>query len=154
MADEGVYKKFVVYRADGESAPGRKHDGCSYFVLDLNHDKFAKPALIAYAEACNEEYPELASDLLLMVNKFEFTKANNFPKPQRKDGEAPCGECHLQPKPRKPSLLLQHRGWGTQVRVDLLHSRCQSKCRSSTACRSPSSTRIDCWKWVNNMCSA
>lgn len=33
------------------------------FVLDLNHDRFARPALIAYAAACQDEYPELASDL-------------------------------------------------------------------------------------------
>lgn len=60
----GLYGKFLVERVDGSSAPGGKHDGCDYFVLDITHDKFAKAALVAYAEACKEEYPLLAADLL------------------------------------------------------------------------------------------
>jgi len=69
MKQKGIYKKFVVYRTDGESAAGKKHDGCSYFVLDLDHDKHAKAAIIAYAGSCRDEYPELASDLLLISDK-------------------------------------------------------------------------------------
>lgn len=61
--NRGIYKKFIVRRADGSSAPGRKHEKCSYFVFDLEHDKFARPALIAYAKACLNEYPDLAIDL-------------------------------------------------------------------------------------------
>lgn len=60
----GLYNKFNVERTDGKSEPGEKHYGCEYFVLDLTHDKFALPALRAYAEACGNEYPQLASDLL------------------------------------------------------------------------------------------
>ena len=59
----GLYAKFTVTRTDGQSEPGRKHDHCDYFVLDLTHDPFALPALKAYAEACRSEYPALASDL-------------------------------------------------------------------------------------------
>lgn len=40
-----------------------KHYGCEYFVLDLAHDKFAAPALEAYADACEKEYPLLAADI-------------------------------------------------------------------------------------------
>ncbi len=59
----GLFGKFIVKRMDGTDAPGAKHDGCWYFVLDLTHDKFAIPALERYADACGVEYPLLARDL-------------------------------------------------------------------------------------------
>jgi hypothetical protein len=59
----GIYAKFRIERTDGQSAPGCKHDGCEYFVLDLDHDKFSIPAIEAYAEACKDEYPVLAEEL-------------------------------------------------------------------------------------------
>lgn len=59
----GLYRKFHVERTDGKSAPGEKHDGCEYFVLDVTHDKFARAALAAYADACEAEYPLLARDI-------------------------------------------------------------------------------------------
>ena len=59
----GLYRKFDVRRTDGSDAPNRKHDGCSYFVLDLTHDQHAIPALRAYAKSCRVEYPVLAQDL-------------------------------------------------------------------------------------------
>jgi hypothetical protein len=74
MKQVGIYRKFDIKRTDGTSDPGGKHDGCSYFALDLNHDPHAKPAILAYAESCRRDYPELASDLLLIAEKFEFKK--------------------------------------------------------------------------------
>ena len=65
----GLYDKFVVVRTDGSSEPGRKHEHCKYFVLDLNHDPFAKSAILAYADACESEYPELAKDLRDKANQ-------------------------------------------------------------------------------------
>jgi hypothetical protein len=59
----GLYNKFKVERTDGKSAKGKKHYGCEYFVLDLTHDPHALPALRAYAESCEAEYPALAADL-------------------------------------------------------------------------------------------
>jgi len=59
----GLYDKFTVERTDGSSSEGGKHDHCEYFVLDLNHDKHAPAALLAYAESCQVEYPLLATDL-------------------------------------------------------------------------------------------
>ena len=59
----GLYGKFRVSRTDGSDAPGGKHDGCDYFVLDLTHDPFAIPALAAYANACRAAYPLLTADL-------------------------------------------------------------------------------------------
>jgi hypothetical protein len=63
----GLYHKFNVERTDGSSAPGGKHHGCEYFVLDLTHDKHAKAALHAYARSCLREYPALADDLLATI---------------------------------------------------------------------------------------
>lgn len=64
---QGLYRKFIVSRTDGKSAPGEKHDGCEYFVLDITHDPFAISALIAYAQACESEYPLLAIDLRNLI---------------------------------------------------------------------------------------
>lgn len=61
--------KYKVERTDGSTASGGKHAGCDYFVLDLVHDKFAKVALVAYAEACEHEYPLLARDLWAKIEK-------------------------------------------------------------------------------------
>lgn len=56
MSDEkrGLYRKYDVKRTDGSSGPGGKHEHCAYFVLDLEHDPFAIPALRAYAEAARD----------------------------------------------------------------------------------------------------
>lgn len=59
----GLYGKFGIERTDGRHNQGEKHEGCEYFVLDLNHDFFAYAALIAYRDACQEAYPLLAADL-------------------------------------------------------------------------------------------
>lgn len=59
----GFYNKFTILREDGSDRPGDKHENCSYFVLDLTHDKYAWPALAAYENACIDEYPLLAADL-------------------------------------------------------------------------------------------
>lgn len=63
----GPYGKFTVTRNDGTSASGGKHADCEYFVLDATHDPFAIAALIAYAEACETEYPLLARDVERMA---------------------------------------------------------------------------------------
>ncbi len=65
----GLYEKFMVERRDDSSDPGGKHHDCEYFVLDLNHDKYAVPALRAYAEHCQAEYPALAEDLFAKADE-------------------------------------------------------------------------------------
>ena len=65
----GLYGKFFVERTDGKSEPGEKHHGCEYYVLDLMHDKYAVPALRAYAEHCQAEYPALAADLFAKADE-------------------------------------------------------------------------------------
>lgn len=65
--DTGLYQKYNVRRTDGHDLPGEKHDGCSYFVLDLDHDKFAIHALLTYAAECRDEYPLLYVDILKLL---------------------------------------------------------------------------------------
>lgn len=49
---------------DGRDGGGDKHDGCGYFVLDLDHDPHAIRALQAYANAARADgYEALADDL-------------------------------------------------------------------------------------------
>lgn len=59
-ASEGLERRYEVRRIDGAAG---KHGDCDFFVLDRTHDKFARPALLAYAEACRDEFPALAADL-------------------------------------------------------------------------------------------
>ena len=61
--DPGIYRKYIVERADGSSGPGGKHETCTYFILDWLHDPFAIPAARAYADACEATLPHLAADL-------------------------------------------------------------------------------------------
>lgn len=60
---QGLFRKFDVRRVDGSDAPGAKHDGCRYFVLDVDHDPHSVPALVAYAAAVEATHPQLAKDL-------------------------------------------------------------------------------------------
>lgn len=75
--NRGVYFKFLIERTDGKSAPGEKHDGCQYFVLDCDHDPHAKAALQAYADSCRAGYPLLARDLDRWVKELDFGSAQN-----------------------------------------------------------------------------
>ncbi len=61
--NRGLYQKFNVSRKDGRDAPGGDREGAEYFTLDLTHDPFAKVALRAYADACQDALPELAADI-------------------------------------------------------------------------------------------
>lgn len=65
--DRGVYNKYIVERVDGRHHKGEKHEGCKYFVLDLDHDPHAKAAMLAYADSCQAEYPLLAHDCRMLA---------------------------------------------------------------------------------------
>lgn len=65
----GMYRKFDVRRTDGSSEFGGKHQGCDYFVLDCHHDKFSIAAMMAYADACRSEFPQLADDIVRKVSE-------------------------------------------------------------------------------------
>lgn len=67
MADKnrGYYYKYTVFRNDGSSEVGGKHHDCDYLVLDLDHrDRYIEAAVMAYAEACKDDYPVLSKDLI------------------------------------------------------------------------------------------
>ena len=66
--EQPLFRKFAVSRVDGSDQPGGKHEGCALFVLDIDHDPFAKPALLAYADACEATHPHLAADLRKKAN--------------------------------------------------------------------------------------
>jgi hypothetical protein len=61
--EQGIEHNYHVKRVDGRDAPGEKHEKCFKFVLDVEHDPFAKKALAAYADACAKEFPLLAADI-------------------------------------------------------------------------------------------
>lgn len=64
-AARGLYQKFRVERTDGTSVDGGKHDGCDYFVLDMDHDEHARAAIKGYVQSleASNEYPILSADL-------------------------------------------------------------------------------------------
>lgn len=72
--DSGLYHKYKISRMDNKDSAGGPHENCSYFVLDLSHDPYAKAAILAYAEACRVELPLLAADLDWAAANFEFQK--------------------------------------------------------------------------------
>lgn len=59
----GVYHKFNIQRVDGTDSVGGKHHECDYFVLDATHDVHAYAALMAYADSCETDFPQLAQDI-------------------------------------------------------------------------------------------
>lgn len=63
--------RYTVKREDGRDYPGGKHDGCFYWVLDIDHDLFARKALRTYIAACRTEYPKLAEDLTNELSRVE-----------------------------------------------------------------------------------
>jgi hypothetical protein len=69
---------FPAVRWRNAAAPA-KHSACRYFVLDLDHDPFAAPALRAYAAACAAEYPALAADLLRLAAPIPEAPAPGHP---------------------------------------------------------------------------
>jgi hypothetical protein len=64
----GLYRKFRVTRVHD---PEEKHKDCLFFVLDLDHDPHALPAIKAYIESCEVEYPTLGADLAIQLIKRE-----------------------------------------------------------------------------------
>jgi hypothetical protein len=99
---QGLFRKFDVRRVDGSDKPGGKHHGCTYFVLDVDHDPCARPALAAYAAACEATHPALAADLLTKWGAAPTTQ----PAPQQ-DVLAAGGDSFLllptRPTPDAPA---------------------------------------------------
>lgn len=64
-----IHKKYDVRRFDGKDRIGEKHDGCYYYVLDLNHDPHAKSALAAYANSV-----EVSGDLAFAQDVRDYAR--------------------------------------------------------------------------------
>lgn len=64
-AEQGILPK---YRVERLSDPAGKHDKCEYFVLDPQHDPFARAALYAYIKSCRATHPALAEDLQKLLD--------------------------------------------------------------------------------------
>jgi len=64
---EGLYPKYFVKK---HYDPEDKHAECEYFVLDWKHDPFTIPAVLAYADACEQRYPALAADLRAKAKEY------------------------------------------------------------------------------------
>lgn len=62
---------------DGRDKYGEKHHRCILFVLDIDHDPHAIPALIAYANSCAIDYPQLAAELSELAMVFERKNNEN-----------------------------------------------------------------------------
>jgi hypothetical protein len=60
----GLYHKYHVSRVDGRDQAGGDREDARYFVLDYQHDPFARAAITTYAAACESKYPLLAKDLI------------------------------------------------------------------------------------------
>jgi hypothetical protein len=92
MSDKnrGVYDKFMVARADGQSESGKKHYGCFYFVLDCDHDPHAMPALLTYADSCEAAgFKKLAEDLRNLVDE----RQTNTPADDEREPDTYCDDC-------------------------------------------------------------
>jgi hypothetical protein len=89
----GAYSKYKVTRLDGTSVPGGKHEKCSFFMLDKHHDKFSAAALLAYAGACEVEFPFLAHDL--RVEAMEVAERFGL-----------CSTCGVNPESASNTLFL------------------------------------------------
>jgi hypothetical protein len=74
---------------DVPAIPPPKHERCRYYVLDLDHDAFAEPALQAYADACAATYPALAVDLRAMLPAPSAGPARD----DRGADRGSCGNC-------------------------------------------------------------
>jgi len=55
---QGIFRKFDVRRVDECAQPGGKHDGCRYFVLDLNHDRLIRVS----AQQADDSQPAVGVD--------------------------------------------------------------------------------------------
>lgn len=64
--ENGLFDKYQVTRRDD---PDRKHDDCTYFVLDLTHDETARYAAESYAWQIAPANPVLANELRRAVRE-------------------------------------------------------------------------------------
>jgi hypothetical protein len=61
--ERGLYRKYELFRVSND--PGHYFQILTpFFVLRYDSDPHARAALVAYAESCRADYPQLADDLI------------------------------------------------------------------------------------------
>lgn len=66
--ERGLYRKYELFRVNED--PDHHFQICEpFFVLRYATDPHARAALVAYAESCRKDYPQLADDLIAEVTK-------------------------------------------------------------------------------------
>lgn len=85
----GFYRKFDVRRTDGSDQPGGKHEHCTYFVLDMDHDPHAVDALEAYGKACYPAKRALSEDIRHWVTTIRSGIAEGVHGPFGEGGPPP-----------------------------------------------------------------
>jgi len=87
MTQDGkLMKKFKVSRIDGTDKPGERHEKCEYYVLDMIHDPYSRPALFAYAAACEKTHPILASEIRKRLDELSLVTTHTL-NTRYKDGK-------------------------------------------------------------------
>ncbi|HEY3559635.1 MAG TPA: hypothetical protein VGL05_19335 [Kribbella sp.] len=96
----GLEHRYHVQRLNDDSG---KHTNCRYFVLDPQHDQFARVALWHYATACEPTNAPLARDLTAWLNRVTPMDQDANPHPA---GEHHTGTLNLagqgNPEPASP----------------------------------------------------
>lgn len=67
---KGLYNKYNIQFNDGTPTD----PDATYFVLRLDTDLAARWAIVLYAFICREDNPQLASDLLALVQAIEHNR--------------------------------------------------------------------------------
>ncbi len=125
MADDrtrGLYDKYHVERLND---PLGKHKDCSYFVLNLVHDKYAADALEAYALACRHEFDSLSRDLIPLAERIR-REHNHDPLTPPPAGL--CAHCWVSNSGNggEPEFRL-NRHMSTEPLMHVMCSKCGSR---------------------------
>ena len=69
-----LQQKYYVERIDERDRSGGDRADSKYFVLDYIHDPYSPPALEAYAQACEQDFPNLSAEIRALVRQIRSTK--------------------------------------------------------------------------------
>ena len=73
MDQRGIYGKYLVEKSDGSPVDPK----AIYFTLRLDTDPHARAAVRAYAISCQAENPDLAADLINLLEELEHEQTTD-----------------------------------------------------------------------------
>ena len=73
MDQRGIYGKYLVEKSDGSPVDPK----AIYFTLRLDTDPHARAAVRAYATSCQAENPDLAADLINLLEELEHEQTTD-----------------------------------------------------------------------------